>query len=68
MSQLSVRNQQLRNRFNAVMSDNGLKLVWATGRMQLKNTSVSSWRGVQGFNFGDEKLDIIEDFVKGYEK
>lgn len=48
------------------MEENGLKLVWAADRMKLKNTSVSSWRN-RGFQFGKEKLSIIEKFVERYE-
>lgn len=63
---MSVNNNQLRVRFNSIMKENGLKLIWAADRMKLKTTSLSSWRN-DGFQFGKEKLIIVEKFVSKYE-
>lgn len=63
---MSIYNKQLRSRFNNVMKENGLKLVWVAEKTKLKNTSLSSWRN-DGFEFGKEKLTIIEKFIERYE-
>ena len=61
-----IENKLLRGRFNKIMKENGLKLVWVSEKTKLKNTSLSSWRN-NGFEFGKDKLDIVESFVKRYE-
>lgn len=46
------------------MDENGLLLKFVAKKLNFVSSSLSRWRG-GGFDYGEEKLDIIERFLYG---
>lgn len=60
---MSKRNQQLREEFNLYLDENGIMLKWIAAKLNMVASTLSRWRG-GGFNLGEEKMVIIENYLE----
>lgn len=57
-----TENQRIRNEFNNMLIEKGLKMKFVSKQLGFENTTVSKWRN-EKLDYGQQKLNQIEEFI-----
>lgn len=61
----AIYNSIAREKFEEVIRENGMKMIFASKKCEIENTTLSKWRN-KVFDFKEDKLSKVENFINNY--